>query len=698
MKLRVVLIALLPILTLLITNSPMEVDAQAGVNLQIFISDHCGKHAPSGANLKVNIISSNGTTHTYKNIDAYNDTHSLLNVTLAEGNYTIEVKWMDVPVAKTQITLVNNTTITILTETTLVKFRVKSYGSDKGLGDATLRLSREGMDMGAYSTNSNGEVEVLLPYGDYIIEEIKWRGRTVLEDRSFSVDGSRCIQTVDLECGVGAIRVFITDEKGIPIESDKVKVKLLRGNTIVEGPVQPTESGYVIFDLIPFDYYTIIVDFRIRWNGIPSEREVCRKSIELSEAALGDKSYVEEHIIIPLIKSVEIHITDYEGELLDNVELRAIAGQYVNRPALKGVVRFSYLLKGSYPYEIVWNSKIWGTRYFKGTVEVNSTVVYVKLPLYTLRIDLKGHRCPKIDEFSIKLYDENWRLVGDSQPFKRLLKGTYHLEIVWHSGELGDITLIKETIKVEKSYTLPVEHDFYRVSFKVVDPSEQPISNSTVKVVLPNERVLVLKTDYEGKTRYSLLPKGTYPITVEYRGVIIHEQTLEVNNDGVISLIGAVQDLVLKVVNLLGNAIQGAHVKLMIELADGTLKKIEEDYTDVSGTAVFKCIPRYARAEKYILIIDYQGREYSFTKPFLADETTVEWRVSLDIVVVLFGNPLSLLEFSLLVGTCLVVGVISIIVILRLRRKREFETIFEEYARRRRKPKRRLIPWKKEEW
>jgi len=37
-------------------------------------------------------------------------------------------------------------------------------------------------------------------------------------------------------------------------------------------------------------------------------------------------------------------------------------------------------------------------------------------------------------------------------------------------------------------------------------------------------------------------------------------------------------------------------------------------------------------------------------------------------------------------------------VILRLRRKREFETIFEEYARRRRKPKRRLIPWKKEEW
>ncbi|RLE87647.1 MAG: hypothetical protein DRJ49_06135, partial [Thermoprotei archaeon] len=693
MKLRVVLIALLPILTLLITNSPMGVDAQASANLQIFISDHCGKHAPSGANLKVNIINSNGTPHTYGNIDAYNDTHSLLNVTLAEGNYTVEVMWMDVPVARTQITLVNNTTITILTETTLVKFRIRDYGGDKGLGDAILRLSREGKDMGTYSTNSKGEVEVLLPYGDYIIEEIKWRGRTVLEDRSFSVDGSRCIQTVNLKCRVGGIRVLITDEGGIPVDRDKVKVTLLRYDRVIEGPVQPTEYGYVTFDLLLFDYYTIIVDFRVHWNGKSSELEVYRKSIELSEEALGDRSYVEEHIVIPLIKNVEIHITDSEGQLLDNVELRAIAGQYVSRPAPRGVVRFGYLLKRSYSYEIVWNSKIWGTRLFKGTIEVNSTVVNIRLPLYTLRVDLRGDRCPEIEEFSIKLYDENWKLIGDTQPFKTLLKGTYHLKIVWHSEELGNITLVKKTIEIEKSYTLPVEYDFYRVSFKIVDPSEQPISNSTVNIVLPNERVLVLETDHEGKTKYLLLPKGAYHITVKYRGVIIHDQDLEVNSDGVISLIGMVQDLILKVVNRLGNTIQGARVKLMIELADGTLKEIGEEYTDISGIAVFKCIPRYARAEKYILIVNYQGREYSFTKPFLADETTVEWKVSLDVVVVLFGNPLSLLEFLLLVSTCLVVGVISIVVILRLRRKREFETIFEEYARRRRKPKRRLIPW-----
>ncbi|RLE87878.1 MAG: hypothetical protein DRJ49_05810, partial [Thermoprotei archaeon] len=80
------------------------------------------------------------------------------------------------------------------------------------------------------------------------------------------------------------------------------------------------------------------------------------------------------------------------------------------------------------------------------------------------------------------------------------------------------------------------------------------------------------------------------------------------------------------------------------------------------------------------------------------DEITVEWKVPLDIVLTVLGTPLSLFEFLLIVGTCAVITITILLVILKLKRKREFETIFEEYARRRGKPRRRLIPWKKEEW
>ena len=698
MRLKIILITLVILSVSLITLLPLDVKCQGSVNLKVFISDHCGKNPPSGPQLKVIIVGGNDTTHTYQHLPKYNDTHTLLNVTLPIGNYTIRVEWMGVLVASTTVNLVNDTSIAILTNTTLVRLRVEDYSGRRRIGEAELRLMMVERRIGAYTTDSKGEVRLLLPYGNYVVEEVVWQGRSILENYYFSVDGSKCTLTVDLRCRLGNLKILVTDEHGTPLEREKVSVKLLKGAQVVAGPIQPTEYGYAIFDLVPFDYYTAIVSFKVYWNGEYSELEVSRQSIELSEEALGDKEYVEVHISVPLVRNVEVRITDSEGQLLDNVELRRLAGHYVGRPAIRGVVRFSCLLRGSYTYEISWSSDIWGLKTFKGTINIIENIVDIRLPLYTLRVNIEGHRCPDISEFSIKLYDENWRYIDDSPPFRRLIEGTYYLEVIWCSKELGNITLIKEMIYVKESHTFTLKHDFYSISLRVVDPSGQPISNSTVNVKLPNGRILTLETGHEGRTEYVLLPKGSYPLTVNYKGVIIHEETIEVTTDGVIPLIGVVQDLIIKVTNFLGSAIQGARVKLMIALADGTFKDVAEKYTDASGIVVFKCIPRYARAEKYYLIIEYLGREYRFSKPFLADEITVEWKVPLDIVLTVLGTPLSLFEFLLIVGTCAVITITILLVILKLKRKREFETIFEEYARRRGKPRRRLIPWKKEEW
>jgi len=123
MRLKIILITLVILSVSLITLLPLDVKCQGSVNLKVFISDHCGKNPPSGPQLKVIIVGGNDTTHTYQHLPKYNDTHTLLNVTLPIGNYTIRVEWMGVLVASTTVNLVNDTSITILTNTTLVRLR-----------------------------------------------------------------------------------------------------------------------------------------------------------------------------------------------------------------------------------------------------------------------------------------------------------------------------------------------------------------------------------------------------------------------------------------------------------------------------------------------------------------------------------------------------------------------------------------------
>ena len=178
-----------------------------------------------------------------------------------------------------------------------------------------------------------------------------------------------------------------------------------------------------------------------------------------------------------------------------------------------------------------------------------------------------------------KVYEtnEDGKITIDQLPI-----GDYTITVKWHK-----VNVREEELTITKDSKLSLECKVYYLTFTFIDYNEEPLEGINVKIIDPTGNELELKADENGKASLKQIPMGTYTVEAYWKKVKVLSKEVEVSDNERLEMKCKVYNLVVKVKDSLGFAVDGASVRLYTE--EGRL--FEETETRNGGYAEFKQIP-----------------------------------------------------------------------------------------------------------
>ncbi|RLE64692.1 MAG: hypothetical protein DRJ47_07110 [Thermoprotei archaeon] len=635
------------------------IQASNTARVELLISDNTGTRALYDSNLKTGptiriLNSTNGAGEEVASIQAkpYNSTFSKAVTDLTVNNtYIIEVYWLGVKVYHIELNITSTDTRIIIakTNTTLVQIKLFDSRGVTPLENATVNIYKQLSLLASLTSNENGVVEVLLPYGTYRIGEIYWGDINVKPSQEIKVEvDAEPYVHISINCAVYDLRIVVKNLAG-EIMISGVQAKLFR-NGVLLSQLSPTTYGDIFFKLLPVGTYVV----RIEFDG---------SLINETIVFLDEDKYIQ--VTAEMFPQVTIYIVDGDNVVVKDAYLRKIGSQILSPLQGPGQYTLPNVFVGKYEYIVEWHGKN-----FTGSISINKTTVYLKLPLFSLTIDVASESTLNLAEFSITVTHLGIRVLNASlnqTPIKvsRLEPGVYHLTVKWY-----DYTILEEDFTIHNSTFKLLRLPLHKLRMRIVDLNDQVLGNASFLIKLPNGTSLFLQTNEDGFTETIYLPEAQYYCTVIWRGVEVYEETILLKEDLMKTIKTSVGSYIIYLKDLWGNPIRGARVFVYIILSNGTKILIGNFTSGDGGEILLLQIPLPSTPTRIFLMIKFYGKDFSKMLQIIGSSGASTYNINLDVVAVLLGYPINLLE-TVIILTIIISIIVGIMVIKHILEERE---------------------------
>jgi len=670
--------------------------------------------ASPGGNLTIYAYTASGGTlredNMYPTIKVIfpNGTHisgtwtSLHLTNISDGNYTVEVYWRDVKVYQKTVEIKNNT-VTLRAYCNVTKVTLKAVDDENELvEDASIKVASIG-------SVPNGDT-ILLPFGSYTVSSVKVTipivggsmrlDLTPIGGKSFEASGKSMTVIVQLPLR-HSITISFYKMSGIPLIGGDYDVyiyyKVSGTNKKIE-EVTLSDTNEIKLSVVPYGTYIIKVyikgDLKLEETLKIDDKTKSPLTLRVGIISFLRFTFVDDDGY-NLPEGLKVNITTPEGETLTltlsddgSVEISdAELGQYsysliLNEVPTQGIIPVTE----TSPKEVYGDT--WSIR-----VQVNARQVTVKV------VDDGGAGLPpglnivvKYTNIVLANYTLNNTLFKRSEV--RLDLGLlptdkqYSIEVTW-----GGETLISGSVNAGSGIN---EYDLYfkHVSVEVLSSAGVRMSNFILNVTLHNgtTKLYKVKSEKGVKLRY-LLGGFDYKVRVYWRG-------FEITGGGVtfdpkelkgetLKIKTRVGRLKVQVKGWFDRPIRGARVNLTLELENGTTVVFTAK-TDSDGYALFPYVP-LPGCTPNVLDAEIRARYSRFTSDavsliFEAGKVTYQKSIVMDVVLLIPGFPLSMMELGALIFSAVGGLLAAVFLYRRVVYQRELSEMLSEtrpyYARR----------------
>ncbi|GEM_PF-2894494 len=659
-------IASAALLLLFLASVDAQVTEYANVTVNLF--DYSGNPLYEN-NLypKLEIYDANGTL--LKSLTCEAATCRVLNLTV--DSYSFKVYWRRVEVAYINKTLTTGENVVNIT-CNVRRVRIRAVDDEDRMienVDISLFGPLPGYQNSYPFNTGEGEIVKLLPFGTYKLSSVVWQWK--VDDKTFSVDVS---PEDEVKYVVGAQGDFI-----------KIPVKVAHSLTVAFYTLDGRE--------LTGDEAEVLVEFKYRgdWmsilrNDLSSSNKVTLGPIPYGEykfslfweerLLFSEKILVNESIYerledgllklkVSMYRSLIVRFIGAQGQPLKKMYVVLVAPYGENFTYTTdegGKIRLANLTAGKYVAMLRWIAGYAEVELDLTPGKVQGHVVEVVVDFYEIKLKIypKGSetlpenlhilfRCNEVLLLNESLKEE--RGVFEKTFSDLYSKAAYTLRIRY----MG-YTLYEKRVSVEAG-SIEVEVELYDLTVRVLSRSNSTLSKARVVLKYPRGEIVERETSEGGECifKHLIAGYGTYRLNVYWKNYLVGSFTLkdEDISKGKLDVKVNVYDLSFKVYNSLHNGLPNVEIKVYLRNSTSTVL-LANVTTDPTGFAKLSNVPV---PSGYDVIADVDYKNKFTVKGVVLEKPGKTKEITLDVLVEIFGIPLSTLETLALVSGTIVCSV-----------------------------------------
>lgn len=672
--LYILLITSLIALAILFLSS-VNAQTQEYINLTIRLLDYENKPLFEGNSYPtLKIYYTNGTF--IKSVTCEAAVCTLIN--FSTGSYSFKVYWRSVEVAYVNKTITaTDKVINITCNARKVRIRVVD---DKDIKIKNVDVSFLGPLPGyqnSYAFNTGeGEIVKLLPFGTYRLGSAIWQWE--VDDKTFSVDISPG-NTMEYVVGINAdfikiqgkvmhslTLVFYTlDEEELVGDEAEVELEFYyRGKWARMLNQRLSSSNKITLSPLPYGEYRVT----LYWEEVPLFSETISVDENLYDQLEDDML----KLTVSMYRSLVVRFVNAQGEALEDMYVVLIS-PYGENSTYKtddtGKIRLANITAGVYVAKLRWIAGYAEVELDLTPEKISGHMVEVVVDFYNVNFEIYPKGSDTLPEGlrvsfkcnNVLLWNESLKEEENiwENSFEKLYsKAVYTLRVRYMN-----YTLYDEKINI-KVGTVKVELDLYDLTVRVLSSSNSTLSGAQVLLRYPRGEVRRSETGEGGECffKHLIAGYGTYEMDIYWKGFLVGSFTLEDEDisKGRIDVRVNVYDLLFKVYDTLRRGLHGVNVKVYLRNSTSTVL-LANVTTDPTGLAKISNVPVPSRYD-VVFDIDYKSK-YVIKNVVLENPGKIK-EITLDVLVEIFGFPLSTIETLALVGGA-TVGSIGIYLFIR---------------------------------
>ncbi|MFW5907354.1 MAG: carboxypeptidase-like regulatory domain-containing protein, partial [Candidatus Natronoplasma sp.] len=415
-------------------------------------------------------------------------------------------------------------------------------------------------------TNQEGVTNISIREGSYVVR-VYWQDVIVNETTYDVTTDVSYPQAVELNCSVYDANHTVLDSRDNTLQNANLLMRHPNGTVISRGT---DANGEVNMEQMAGGEYIV----QTEWLG----KEVNETEYDLDSnidiTIQAEVFYLEiKTLDTRAVNISEVHtsVRFNDTERLATAGLTDVNGELTLR--LPGTA-------AGFGYDISfdWRGVDVGRRE-NYTLE-NDRNLEVQLEIYYVEIHAVDTIGEDLESASIEAYNIETDTLANSGETNeqgeltlRLPKGLHQISVRWKGLEVYD-----DEYEVTGDDSMNLECSVYHVDFEVVDSRGEPVSGSRVTVSHPDVGLMGSETADENGTVSMRLPGASLDVEVEWRGVVVFSEPVEIDSNDPVPLEVGVYYLEVEVVDDLEEPLENAQVELYYQ---GTF--LDEDTTNESG-------------------------------------------------------------------------------------------------------------------
>ncbi len=553
-------------------DEPLESDRDLEFELEIYyidfsLTDSIGEDLEDATlsiyNVETDTLANTGVT----------DEEGEVTLRLPRGPHEILVTWRGLEVAEEDHEVIGDASLEIECAVYHVDFTAMD-SQEEPLAGSRITVSHQDVGLlNSETADEEGNVSMRLP-GASLDVEVDWRGVTVFSE-TIAIDSN---DPILLESGVYYLDFEGVDDLEEPLEN--ARIELYHGGTFL-AEILTDNDGLTEDTRLPGTE----IEAMVSWRGVrvyEDEIDLNEDSTEYLQVNVYHLTFQVEDDIEEAIPRADLTIT-HEGNLL-----------------LSGRTDEEGIISGRIPGALNTVTGDWhGIRVYEEDLEFDASedkfleVEAVHRLIYTV-IDSRDE---PLENAVLDFHVEGnfiGRRATDAEGFLTIRIPTPHDDAgeVDISGRWRDVLVYEESFTIDSHVEEELRADVYYMDYTVVDDEGVPVENAKVigrHSELPERRNIITDrlTDDEGYIEFRL-PRGEQEFTVNWRGITIYQDEMDITSDVEEEVTSHVYYLTMDVVDDEGVALEDAFVRVTYE---DTPRLYHSDYTGEDGSVEVR-IPR----------------------------------------------------------------------------------------------------------
>ena len=316
-----------------------------------------------------------------------------------------------------------------------------------------------------------------------------------------------------------SFNLTITDYSGvIPLSMAKLIIVDPKSGELIERTAD--DQGRVSVRMLPEDQYEV----RVCWTSKYSQPDPCihRKTYWAYELASMKVLKIE-------IFTATIEARDLHGRLLENVK---VVFDGFEKETSGGRVDYHMVPQGNHSLQVFWR----GQKLYEGWVWIGFTpgspqpvtTQSISLPIGDLLVQAVDSGGKPVGA-TFTVADQGGKIIAEEVYSETGLLNISQLLVKDYLVRAVNVSTIHDTFVTAEGVFKPGKLEYlqlpiYSISFKIVNQADRPVQEAVVRL-----NGLDSKTGADGAVTFAGIPRGSYDLEVEWRGVNVYKDTIEVS-------------------------------------------------------------------------------------------------------------------------------------------------------------------------